>query len=125
MNLENKEQQEGKMIQGPVNGGMHGWAFGHPLFDLKGHGYVEAEYFLSGTATTYRQASGATWGHDGRWKAEAKTTVPFKTRMLIYRPADPKRFNGTVIVSWNNVTAGYELFGGESAEMLEGGYAFV
>lgn len=113
------------MIQGPVSGGKHGWAFGHPLFDLKAHGYVEAEYFLSGTATTYRQAAGTTWGRDGRWKAEAKETVPFKTRLLVYRPADPQRFNGTVIVSWNNVTAGYELFGGESAEILEGGYAFV
>src|SRR4051794_36582811 len=76
--------KEDRMIQGPVSGGKHGWAFGHPLFDLKAHGYVEAEYFLSGTATTYGKASGASWGRDGRWSAEAKETVPFKTRMLIY-----------------------------------------
>jgi hypothetical protein len=51
--------------------------------------------------------------------------MPFKTRFLVYRPADPKKFNGTVVVCWNNVTAGYELFHGESPEILEGGYAWV
>jgi len=116
---------EETMIQGPIAGGKHGWAFGRPLFDLKAHGYVEAEYFISGTAATYRQVPGTAWGRDGRWGADVKPNVPYKTRILVYRPADPKRFNGTVIVSWNNVTAGYELFGGESPEILEGGYAFV
>jgi hypothetical protein len=113
------------MIQGPVTGGTRGWPFGRPLFDLKARGYVEEEYFLSGNATTFRQAPGTAWGRDGHWQAEAKDSVPFKTRLLVYRPAEPKRFNGTAIVSWNNVTAGYELFGGESAEILEGGYVFV
>jgi hypothetical protein len=118
-------KRTGQMIQGPVTGGKHGWAFGRPLFDLKTRGYVEEEYFLSGTATTWQQAPGTAWERDGRWQVAPKATVPYKTRVIVYRPADPKRFNGTVIVSWNNVTAGYELFGGESAEILEGGYAFV
>jgi hypothetical protein len=113
------------MIEGPVTGGKHGWAFGRPLFDLKTRGYVEEEFFLTGTATTYRLASGSAMSWDGRWRAEPSANLPFKTRLLVYRPADAARFNGTVIVSWNNVTAGYELFGGESAEILEGGYAFV
>lgn len=113
------------MIEGPVKGGKHGWAFGRPLFDLGAHGYIEEEFFLAGEANTYRQIAGTQWGRDGRWQAEVKSRVPFKTRLLVYRPADPTRFNGTVIVSWNNVTAGFELFGGESAEILEGGYAFV
>jgi len=113
------------MIERPVTGGRHGWAFGRPLFDLTARGYVEAEYFLSGEATTYRQAPGSDWGRDGRWRAEPRGTVPFTTRILVYRPADPARFNGAAIVSWNNVTAGYELFQGESGEILEGGYAFV
>ena len=30
-----------------------------------------------------------------------------------------------MIVSWNNVSAGHDLFGGDSRELLEGGYAFV
>lgn len=51
----------------------------------------------------------------------AQGTLPFTTRFLVYRPSDPERFNGTVVVCWNNVTAGYELFHGESPEILEGG----
>lgn len=113
------------MIHGPVTGGDHGWAFGRPLFDLAEHGYVEEEFFLSGDATTYRPVEGTEWGRDGRWRAEPSGTRPFTTRLLVYRPADPQRFNGTSVVSWNNVTAGYELFHGESPEILAGGYAFV
>ena len=112
-------------VEGPITGGDHGWPFGRPLFDLAERGYVDEEFFLSGDATTYRQAPGTEWGRDGHWSAEPNGTVPFTTRLLVYRPADPARFNGTVVVSWNNVTAGYELFGAESAEFLDGGYAVV
>ena len=45
--------------------------------------------------------------------------------MLVYRPVDPDRFNGTVVLHWNNVSAGYELFSGDTPELLEGGYAFA
>lgn len=62
-------------------------------FDLAPYGFVEEEYFLSGTAKTY----GAT-----------PTTADYTTRMLVRRPADPKKFNGTVIVEWNNVTAQHD-----------------
>ncbi len=113
------------MIEGPITGGKHGWAFGRPLFDLATRGYLEEEFFIAGEATTYRPVAGADWGRDGQWRAEPKGDMPFKTRFLVYRPADPKTFNGTVIVCWNNVTAGYELFHGESPEILEGGYAYV
>ena len=112
-------------VEGPITGGVHGWPFARPLFDLSEHGYVEEEFFLTGDATTYRQAPGSEWGRDGRWTPEPSGLVPFRTRILVYRPADPERFNGTVVVSWNNVTAGYELFGGESPEVFDGGYAFV
>jgi hypothetical protein len=113
------------MIQGPITGGKHGWAFGRPIFDLGTRGYVEEEFFIAGDAVTYRPVAGAEWGRDGNWQAEPKGTMPFKTRLLVYRPADAKAFNGTVVVCWNNVTAGYELFHGESPEILGGGYAFV
>ncbi len=124
-NFRTNKKKWDQMIQGPVTGGKHGWAFGRPLFDLKAHGYVEEEYFLSGTATTWRQTPGTAWDRNGHWQVEPSANVPYKTRILVYRPADAKRFNGTAIVCWNNVTAGYELFGGESAGILEGGYAFV
>ncbi|MGA0601348.1 alpha/beta hydrolase domain-containing protein [Caulobacter sp. KR2-114] len=112
-------------VEGPVTGGRHGWAFNRPLIDLADKGYVEAEFFLSGEATTYALAPGAQMSRDGRWPARPRGKVPFKTRFLVYRPADPARFNGTAVVCWNNVTAGYELFFGEGPEVLEEGYAYV
>ena len=113
------------MIEGPINGGNHGWAFARPLIDLKAKGYVEEEYFLTGEATTFALAPGAEMTRDGKWAAQATGKTPFKTRFLVYRPADPAKFNGTAVVCWNNVTAGYELFFGESPEVLEGGYAYI
>jgi hypothetical protein len=113
------------MIQGPVTGGTHGWPFNRPLIDLARKGFVEEEFFLAGEATTYALAPGADLGRDGKWRVQPKGKVPFKTRLLVYRPADAATFNGTVVVCWNNVTAGYELFLGESPEVLEGGYAYV
>jgi hypothetical protein len=113
------------VIEGPVVGGKHGWAFARPLIDLAAKGYVEQEFFLSGAATTYALAAGAQMGRDGKWTIAPKATRPFKTRFLVYRPADPAKFNGTAVVCWNNVTAGYELFFGEGPEVLEGGYAYV
>jgi hypothetical protein len=113
------------MIEGPVTGGQHGWAFARPLIDLADKGYVEAEFFLSGEAATYAMAPGAQMHRDGKWAVQPRGKVPFKTRLLVYRPADPATFNGTAVVCWNNVTAGYELFFGESPEVLEGGYAYI
>ena len=110
-------------ITGPVTGGVHGRPFGRPLVDLDAYGYVEEEHLLEGEAQRYRLLGRMT--QDGRWEAEPVGGAPFRTRVVVYRPAEPAHFNGTVMVSWNNVTAGYDLFGGESPEMLEGGYAFV
>jgi hypothetical protein len=69
--------------------------------DLKARGYVEQEYFYSGTANRYETPEGATGKViDGDHK--------YQTRLVVRRPADLKKFNGTVIVEWNNVTAGHD-----------------
>jgi Alpha/beta hydrolase domain len=112
-------------VTGPVTGGERGWAFGGPTIDFAAIGYAADEFFLEGNATRFREKSGTTLGRDGKWDVEPCESMPFKTRFVVYRPADPARFNGTVIVSWNNVSAGHDLFGGDSREILEGGYAFV
>ena len=96
-------------IHGPVTGGRHGWAFARPLIDLAARGFVEEEFFLSGEATTYAQAPGAEWGRDGKWRVEPKGDVPFKTRILVYRPADAAKFNH--IVGNESVTAGDQVQG--------------
>jgi hypothetical protein len=102
-------------ISGPVQGGKFGWPFGASMADLDNYGYEENEYFLEGAATCYRQTPGSDWGVDGHWRAEAAGTAPFKTRFIVYRPRDPARFNGTVVLTWNNVTAGHDLFSADPA----------
>ena len=95
----------------------------HPL-DLAANGYVEQEFFASGTATAFKADS---MPSDGKWTITPTTTASYKTRIIVRRPADPARFNGTVIVEWMNVSAG------ESAPdwdflnpmLMRDGYAYV
>jgi Alpha/beta hydrolase domain len=113
-------------VNGPVTGGTRGWAFGTPAVDLTGLGYQQEEYFFEGTAARYGPTPGTSLDRDGRWQVRPLGSSPFKSRMVIVRPVHPDDFNGTVIVLWNNVSAGYENFGGgDSAEVFEGGYAFA
>lgn len=115
----------GVSVRGPVTGGSHGWPFGGAdPGDLAAHGYVEEEYVLSGDATRYRLTDAA-YGFDGRWTVEPAGSAPFRTRMVVRRPSDPSRFNGTVIVGWSNVSSGYDSVGGEREEIFAGGFAFA
>jgi hypothetical protein len=109
-------------LTGPVTGGDHGWAFGAAAFDLGAYGYVEEEYFFEGAAARYRHAGNGR-SFDGRWTVEVAERAPFKSRMLIRRPADPAKFNGTVIVLWANVSRGYDIALGENPETFRGGFA--
>ena len=96
------------------------------VFDLKALGYVVEEYFVSGTATSYKLKGEAT--ADGAWAAEAAGTAPYATRIVVVRPADPKAFNGTVAVEWLNVTGGLDAgpdWTYSHREMLRRGYAYV
>ena len=88
---------------------------GHPLWDswheLKSFGYEQHEYFVSGTAQ----------GDDG-------TTAPYTTRIIVFRPKSEKRFNGSVMLDWVNVTAQFEnaVDTLETRQMLlREGWAFV
>jgi hypothetical protein len=74
------------------------------VFDLGGLGYLATEWFLAGTANSWRSAGEL--GDDGRWAVEAAGAAPFQTRLLACVPADPLRFNGTVVVEWLNVSGG-------------------
>src|ERR1700756_1327195 len=99
--------------------------YNYPFFasnhDLPTHGYVEEEFYFQGTANRYNTPALTTGtiidsGH------------PYLTRMLVRRPADPKQFNGTVLVEWLNVTNGFDaentwFFSWE--HILKEGYAWV
>ncbi|MFZ0666276.1 MAG: alpha/beta hydrolase domain-containing protein, partial [Acidimicrobiales bacterium] len=68
-------------------------------FDLSIVGYQQAEYALSGVATAFTAASGRTQPAD---------EADFATRILVYRPIESARFNGTVWVEWLNVSGGLD-----------------
>jgi hypothetical protein len=91
----------------------------YPFFasddDLGGAGYVEEEFFLSGTADAYG-TTGELVGED----------LPYTTRIVVRRPADQRRFNGTVLMEWQNVTAGYDIDAlWDSERIMRAGYAWV
>src|SRR5437762_6555068 len=105
-------------IIGPVSGGAHGWPFAGYFGDIGQHGYVEEEFFLSGTATRYEPAGAH--DADGKWAVRAVGEAPFKTRILVKRPKDPARFNGTAVVEWANVTLGHELIIADLPSIYDG-----
>jgi hypothetical protein len=81
-------------LEGPVSG-EH--TLGAPFAGLGPGGYLEEEFFLSGTANSYRL------GDQGVEPAGAEA---YHTRLVVRRPAEPEKFNGTVIVEWFNVSGG-------------------
>ncbi len=74
-------------------------------FDLAEVGYQASEAFVSGTAQSYHPMLASPFTADGVWSVEPDATAAaYKTRVQVYRPSDPSRFNGTVFVEWLNVT---------------------
>ena len=117
---------EGPQTTGPITGGHFGIPFTSSPIPMAPAGYTEQEFFFAGTATGYTQ--NGTWTADGRWSVTPAEQAPYQTRMLVRRPADPAKFNGTVIVEWLNVTAGIDLdpdFQYANEELLRAGYAWV
>lgn len=98
----------------------------YPFFStdivLSNYGYVEEEFFYEGTANTY---SAPEFGKNAE---VTKAGVPFKSRMLVRRPATQARFNGVVFVEWLNVTNGYDtdvLWLYQKEFLIREGYAWV
>jgi hypothetical protein len=71
-------------------------------FDLGQVGYEQSEHFLSGMANAYTSSAPLT--NDGAWSVTPSSQAPYTTRVVVYRPINPKRFNGTVVVEWLNVS---------------------
>ena len=112
-------------ITGPVTGGRCDRPWGSPLVDLASVGYVEEEWFLEGDAITYELVGGTEPTTDGRWHTEATGSLPYRTRVLVRRPEARARFNGTVVVSWSNVSAGFEILQWEGPETWASGSVTV
>ncbi len=99
----------------------HGYPFNPSAIDLAAKGYVEEEFFVEGTANQYNITP------------EATATVldsghPYKTRMVVRRPESAKKFNGTAVIEWTNVTGGrdLEMDWFQSADhFVRAGYAWI
>src|SRR5580658_741951 len=100
------ERRNMASVTGPISGGARGCAFGASTRSLDAVGYVEQEFFLEGDATLFSLTSEAEYAFDGHWPIVARGKVPFRTRLLVRRPSDPQRFNGMVVLNWNNVSRG-------------------
>jgi hypothetical protein len=93
-------------IARPLRGG-NGVFIGSPIpVNLRRAGYVQREYAASGTATSYTETSPLSG--DGNWSFAPGDSAPYRTRVLVRRPADPARFSGTVVVEWLNVSGGVD-----------------
>jgi hypothetical protein len=92
--------------------------------DLASRGYAESEYLVSGLANVYD------WAAPGTTPATRPRPdrVPYTTRLLLRRPADPKRFSGRVIVELLSAASGYDtapLWGLSAEHFLRHGDAWV
>jgi hypothetical protein len=113
-------------VEGPVTGGAGVPFVAGTTFDLAEVGYTQAEYFLSGTASAY--TSDGPLSPDGAWVAEPAGSAEYKTRIVVYRPAKRRKFNGTVIVEWLNVSGGLDAAPDwimMHTELVRRGYAYV
>ncbi len=85
-------------------------------------GYVEEEFFIEGAANRYDTPPLSTG-------TVISSGHPYKTRIVVRRPEKAQRFNGTVILEWQNVTAGYDIdaswVGGNAEHFMREGYVWV
>jgi Alpha/beta hydrolase domain len=91
-------------VSGPITGGAGKIVPPNVVsLDLNKVGYRQSEYFLSGTASAYAP-NPAPLTSDGRWTVAATSTAPYTTRIVVFRPKQAAKFNGTVVVEWLNVS---------------------
>lgn len=83
-------------VEGPIEGGARtGRPQGAAPIDFQAYGYVEEEFFVSG------EARNDDFFSDGE---QADDAAEYKTRIVVYRPRSPRRFNGSVYAEWLNVS---------------------
>lgn len=114
-------------VIGPIPAGAtpgdpsHDYPFFSTTADLGSQGYIEEEYFFEGSANRYVVAPLVT-------AAVLDGGYAYRTRMIVRRPASADRFNGTVLMEWQNNALNYDIdglwtFGHE--HIMRRGYAWV
>lgn len=104
-------------VNGPVDGRI---TLGQGSFDRLPDGYAVEEYFISGMAKAF--------GVSESGEVAAGRSAPFVTRIVVARPLDAGRFNGTVAVEWLNVSGGTDAAPDWTylhRELVREGYAWI
>ena len=100
-----------------------GEPFGRTLsVNLAAHGYVEEEFFISGTASRYRISNPLATA------VKVDEGYPYKTKILVRRPAHASKFSGTVVVEWMNVSLGQDMdwtWAATHEDIVRKGHAWV
>ena len=123
---EDSSQVPTPTVQGPVLPSSGISYLGSTTFDPSVVGYEQSEFFLSGSATAYKSSQPLT--KDGKWHVTPQTSAPYTTRVVVYRPIDASKFDGTVVVEWLNVTGGIDApaaWLNAHIQMIRDGMAFV
>jgi hypothetical protein len=99
------------VVSGPIPGAIF---LARPLaFDLGARGYSNEEFFLEGTARSY-----------GAAPREAR----YRTRVVVRRPLDLARWNGSAVVEWMNVSGGLDAppdFDFTHRHLIRAGFAWI
>lgn len=92
--------KEMKLISVPE--GEHPFAAAAAACEFDKIGYVEEEYFMSGTANVY--------GEDEQKQPVVEIPdAPYTTRLLVRRPADVSKFSGNIVLEIVNATAMFDI----------------
>ena len=105
----------------------HNYPFLATDMNLASRGYVEEEFFYSGTANRYNAQSPNATG-PAPTADIVSSGNPYKTRMMVRRPIDPAKFNGVLIAEWTNVTSLMDtpqVWFRNHEQMMRDGYAYV
>ena len=92
-------------------------------------GFVQTEYLVSGVAHPYAGPSIFTqlFLQGPEITTEDLPSLPYTTRIVVVRPAEPRRSNGAAVVTWHNVTFGHDI--GEwfniGNEVVDDGWTYV
>jgi len=94
-------------LQGPIPVTAHSHEWNSPYHqviptNIGAYGYIDQEYFYSGIANVYN------WDSIGP-ATLAGYSGPYQNRLIIFRPADPRRFSGRVVFELLNSTEGYDI----------------
>lgn len=93
--------------------------------DLDALGYEQQEFTVAGTATAYTADELPV---DGTYELTEGDTAEYATRIVVRRPADGAKANGSVVVEWLNVSGGVDAnpdYTYAATEIVRGGYTWV